>query len=578
MNNLLKAVQAYEDVLSAREGYQEIQRDIESIVNDLAGYFTKSTYTLLQMTESMIGICQYAIESLYQECLTNLLRTRISSAMEQELRQISHKQDRTIMTQYINVERDINDILERYRRVQTLLQRFLMNTNLEIWRVVDEQGIISQSRQSIHKEDRLGKIGSALSARYNSAEAAIVHRRDRTPETRKRVIADAQNWLQDNQSGKLFRLSGMAGTGKTTIANTLCGLLDGQHQLGASFFCTRLLPECRSPKLILPSIAHQLSRFSYPFRSSLARVLENNPDVHTQAIRIQFKRMIFDPLQEVAGSLPPDMLIVIDALDECDEPENAIQVLEMLITYASDLPTKFFVSSRSESQIRRAMAGLNSRMVLHELDDKVVKEDIRVYFRTELAYMSLSEQQISAMVERAGVLFIYAATAVRYIGARKNSVDAKKRLDIVLGVSGPTVSTKDKEIDSLYNAILASAFDDPDLEFWERDRMNNVLHTVICAQEPLTISALARFLEMDESEVRVAVDPLWLLLWFEILNLTKTMKSGSSLLDRVRSLWEMSDAPASIKALIYDAWRFVTMFATSPVSHSTAHIYVSMLT
>ncbi|CAE6475077.1 unnamed protein product [Rhizoctonia solani] len=203
------------------------------------------------------------------------------------------------------------------------------------------------------------------------------------------------------------------------------------------------------------------------------------------------------------------MLIVIDALDECDEPENAIQVLEMLITYASDLPTKFFVSSRSEPQIRRAMAGLNSRMVLHELDDKVVKEDTRVYFRTELAYMSLSEQQISAMVERAGVLFIYAATAVRYIGARKNSVDAKKRLDIVLGVSGPTVSTKDKEIDSLYNAILASAFDDPDLEFWERDRMNNVLHTVICAQEPLTISALARFLEMDESEVRVAVDPLW---------------------------------------------------------------------
>lgn len=106
MNNLLKAVQAYEDVLSAREGYQEIQRDIESIVNDLAGYFTKSTYTPLQMTESMIGICH---------------------AMEQELRQISHKQDRTIMTQYINVERDINDILERYRRVQTLLQRFLVS-------------------------------------------------------------------------------------------------------------------------------------------------------------------------------------------------------------------------------------------------------------------------------------------------------------------------------------------------------------------------------------------------------------------------------------------------------------------
>ncbi|CAE6428131.1 unnamed protein product [Rhizoctonia solani] len=400
--------------------------------------------------------------------------------------------------------------------------------DVNIWRVVDEQAT----------ENRLKWINPAMSAHYNSASAAVVRRRDCTPMTREQMLTDLESWTRDANYGKICWMNGMAGTGKTTIANTFCAMLDRKCGLGASFFCSRLLPECRDVKLIFPTIAYQLARFSRPFRNVLSQVLERNPDIHTRALRFQFDGMILGPLREVTRSLPTGVVVVIDALDECDDVDGVGQVLDTLLAFASEIPIKFLVSSRPEPQIRRRVGNMESQLVLHELDHKIVQADIATYLRAELASMFLSDLQVSTLVERAGILFIFAATLVRYIDIDNALVDSEERLDVIL--STPVLSsTRNKDIDTLYHIILAAVLGGSEIEPWERERTKLVLDTVICAQEPLTVGALAGLLNLGNAgRVSRALEPLSSVLYVSRSNgLVSTLHASfpNYMLDQGRS-------------------------------------------
>lgn len=287
----------------------------------------------------------------------------------------------------------------------------------------------------------------------------------------------------------------MAGTVKTTIAYSFCRTLDDKRHLAASFFCSRLLPECRDVNLIIPSIAYQLARTSYPFRFELGSVLEKDPDVYTLLPSLQFDALIVQPLLKAKDTLPDNLVVVIDALDECENKGNARQMLELLLTSSLDLPLKFVVSSRPEPEIRDGMSKqgdpIESRVVLHELDSQIVQADIEVCLRVELGRMQPTEDQISALVRRAGILFIYAATVVRYIGYNNFRRNPHSRLANVLNASS-TSKNKYKELDELYTTILQEALSDPGLDDSGIEDIRQVLYTVICSQEPMTIDVLSR--------------------------------------------------------------------------------------
>ncbi|CAE6495374.1 unnamed protein product [Rhizoctonia solani] len=68
-----------------------------------------------------------------------------------------------------------------------------------------------------------------------------------------------------------------------------------------------------------------------------------------------------------------------------------------------------------------------------------------------------------------------------------------------------------------------------------------------------------------------------LLLWMEVLNLTREIDEGIGIMETAVSWVQVTDCSKTIKMLAQDARRFVALFATSPVAKSTPHIYVSML-
>ena len=57
--------------------------------------------------------------------------------------------------------------------------------------------------------------------------------------TRKGVLWEIEHWLEDEGKQHIFWLNGLAGTGKSTIAQTFAERAFADGKLGASFFCSR---------------------------------------------------------------------------------------------------------------------------------------------------------------------------------------------------------------------------------------------------------------------------------------------------------------------------------------------------
>ncbi|KAG8717960.1 hypothetical protein FRC09_013386 [Ceratobasidium sp. 395] len=416
--------------------------------------------------------------------------------IRKEAEKISQKRQSSKISRLLEASKGLDEVEACYRRIQAMLERL--------------------------KKARLSRLPISSSAKYDSAASVTLRRTSCVEDTRVDILQKLWDWVNDPASEKVYWLNGMAGTGKTTIAYSLCERLREEQMLAASFFCSQRLPECRDANRIVPTISYQLSLFSHPFKYALSQVLDQDPEAHNQSILQQFKQLVVRPWMgslssaSVQNAMPTNLVVVIDALDECEGKEIVVQTVQALLLNATDLPIKFFVASRPAARIldhmrERIGDRLCFELRLHELDHSTVQADIRTYLKTKLTSprLKLTEANLETLVKRSGVLFIYAATIANYI-ASDNFSRARKRLQDVLSILDGVGHDSSKNLDALYTVILTMAFDDLSMIEEERKEMRLVLYTVICAREPLSVSAMAWLLGLDgEDCVDAALRPLF---------------------------------------------------------------------
>ncbi|KAH7341263.1 WD40-repeat-containing domain protein [Rhizoctonia solani] len=360
-------------------------------------------------------------------------------------------------------------------------------------------------------DTRLKELNPVHDARYNAALPMEMQRRGCTPNTRVKILQDLMNWTQGPEVAKIYWMSGMAGTGKTTIAYSLCQQLEESKQLGACFFCSRASLDCKNVNKIVPTIAYQLAQFSNPYRRELCKMLSNNPDVARRELSIQLEKLIVGPLLEIKDAIPTDVIIVIDALDECSDTQGTQKVLELLSRQVAALPVKFFVTSRPEPGISSVFSSRDAYhhiLYLHEVEDSLVQADIHTYLEHELIDKA-KPAEIERLTVRAGRLFIFAATVVRYIEPYNHSADHAERLMTMLGTHMDSDGMAYRELDELYSVILSQALLNAKGNNREMELRRLVLQTVIGAREPLTIPALTELIDLQNAEaVQRALLPL----------------------------------------------------------------------
>ena len=322
--------------------------------------------------------------------------------------------------------------------------------------------------------------------------------------TRESVLAEIEHWTKDFERPPIFWLNGLAGTGKSTIAQTAAEVLFADGHLGASFFCSRGVEDRSNLQLIFPTLAFQLAQQYPKFRSSLIPLLRSNPDLTHESLQDQMRSFIVRPLQSAELST----VIVIDALDECkdDEPESAI--LLVLGKLVSSIPgVKFFITSRPETHIMSGFRGpllkkSTDTFILHDVEPRTVDSDIRHFFKHELPKLPRwpegwpKDVHVDSLCRRAAGFFIYAVATLNFL---KHKFDLPSdRLNIIMR-SPESTAQEGNSLDSLYMSILREAFcgNDSENDFTVR----SVLSAVVLIVNPLSPSEIATLLDINRDKL-----------------------------------------------------------------------------
>ncbi|CAE6460822.1 unnamed protein product [Rhizoctonia solani] len=451
---------------------------------------------------------------------------KIAYSLKKENQFIQAQQGRSEMSRIRNAVSDENEIIQSYRRVESLFRQLQTDISFSTWDALEEQQMNS----------RLEKLSPVFSAQYDStfSTEAYVYRGGCTPGTRKKIIQDFKEWVCTTDTFNLYWMNGMPGTGKTTIAFTLCEEFETAKQLGACFFCSHISPDCRTVSRIFPTIAYQLAEYSNPYRNKILEVLTDVPNIAQRSVAVQFKNLILEPLQSssVKATLPADVVVIIDALDECSSGGD--QILRLLVENAAQLPIKFIVTSRPDPLITRQMevfraSSTHKAFHLHDIGKSFVQEDIAAYLMHEFNKSDFiaTSQDIERLAAYAGNLFIVAATTVRYILGHGTAITPglsreRMRTALEMARSGSGTNMQHIAIDSLYKGILSHMF--KQLEEDETAKICRVLWATLCIREPVSINTLSKVLAMEPETVRDIIKLLQ-----SVLHISEATKMVSTL-------------------------------------------------
>lgn len=253
--------------------------------------------------------------------------------------------------------------------------------------------------------------------------------------------------------------------------------------------------------------------------------MEHTPDVVNYGPFRQFEALIVRPLEALGPSFPR-FVYVIDALDECkDRGAEATKsmILSVIAKFASRIARflLFVVTSRPEEEIaaffessrKDSLKDISTILILHDVPLEIALEDIRLYldneFEANIGFLAVepgwpSTEEKNALVEQSRGLFIYVATAIKFIMDRAHG-NPKGRLNLLLS-DQPDSSSPHEFLSTLYSTIMVASSERASPELV--DNIRNVLGTILLAQEALSTSAVSCLLGLSEDSIRNALTRL----------------------------------------------------------------------
>ncbi|KAI0325116.1 hypothetical protein GY45DRAFT_1438618 [Cubamyces sp. BRFM 1775] len=323
----------------------------------------------------------------------------------------------------------------------------------------------------------------------------------------------------------------LAGAGKTTLAETVARRCHAEGILAASFFCAR--DGDRSDILcIIQNIASDLAQYWPQFRDALFAASKANPHIQVASASQQIKTLLVEPLHvaKAQGEPPKNLIVIVDALDECKDDSADSTLLHALSLHISLLaPLKFIITSRPVANITRGFRALEAllqntqELPLDRVTPALTERDIVTFLRRRFKEIGkqyrgldedwVSEEKVKHLARLSEGLFIYAATVASFV-EDKRALDPRRQLDVLLPPAlaestpipnGPAGS-RFAVLDTLYGQVLHSSFESPYPPL--QARVKRVLGTIALAEERLSPSELASLLGDTTDSIWGIIHPL----------------------------------------------------------------------
>lgn len=339
--------------------------------------------------------------------------------------------------------------------------------------------------------------------------------------TRVDLLRQIDQWAQAPNAKPIFWLNGMAGTGKSTIARTICRSFAKSYQLASSFFFKRGEADRGSVSRFVTTMAHQLIQRHPVVASHVKSAIDEDPNIAGKASPRQFENLIKNPLRHVslrAWKTAP-LVFVIDALDECDRNEEIDLVISLFSSFKDlDSMLKVIITSRPELPIRLGFNRAKEQyqdLILHNIRSDIIEADIARFLEHELnrikdEYNSSpynnpklgaqwpERSSIQTLVNIAKPLFIFAATVCRFIDARK-SESPDGLLKSFMDPNTADTSRLEKTYRPILNRMIKN------LNSKETriviGRFHKIVGSIIILADPLSVNALAHLLGLPQDTV-----------------------------------------------------------------------------
>ncbi|RKK77375.1 hypothetical protein BFJ68_g17978, partial [Fusarium oxysporum] len=301
------------------------------------------------------------------------------------------------------------------------------------------------------------------------------------------------------------------------------------------------------------------------------------------------------PLSEAAATatIPSLVVMVIDALDECDQEAD----IKLLINIFSQAKTvrphlRVFLTSRPELPIRLGFSevqGSYQDLVLHDIPARIVEHDIMVFLDDEFKKirhdfnMIVGDERklppdwpghpaVESLAQMAVPLFIFAATVCRFVGDRKRDsppIQLRKVLDYE---SKGHVSQLDRTYGPVLRSLITDISEDDKKQIIKDFKM--IIGSIIILANPLSVWALSQLLEVDPEVVDNRLDTL-----HSVLSIPPTRKAPVRLLHlsfRDYLLANESEfrnrEDSRLSAFVADAVRFLQAYF-SAIAEAPLQIY-----
>ncbi|EED20910.1 G-protein beta WD-40 repeats containing protein, putative [Talaromyces stipitatus ATCC 10500] len=377
------------------------------------------------------------------------------------------------------------------------------------------------------REKVIAKLPYAKGSTFDSLNGTLDPRCH--PETRIDLRRQIREWAADSQGKLMFWLQGMAGTGKSTISRMVADAFDREGKLGASFFFKRGEADRSGVAMFFTTICAQLLVKIPSLIAHVEMATDTDPNICDKSMGEQFEKLICQPLSQIRHHLPEasKLIMVIDALDECAQDGDTLLRLLSQTRNKWSPSLQVLITSRPEQQIRSGFKDVPVDVLdyteLHGIPQPIIKQDMTTFLEYRFAQIrekyakdgrSLpfdwpGVEAMSAMVEMAVPLFIFAATLCRFVEDEvySNPIDQLKK---VLNYRNMKSDSEMDKLDATYSPILKQLINGRPEKAQKSlvERFRIIVGTIVHLAEPLSRSSLASLLHIDIQEIEGQVSSL----------------------------------------------------------------------
>ncbi|CAI7568060.1 unnamed protein product [Penicillium pancosmium] len=346
------------------------------------------------------------------------------------------------------------------------------------------------------------------------------------PETRKELLRVIRSWATNLDKESVFWLQGMAGTGKSTVSRTVARWLDNEGLLGGSFFFKKGGTDREDAKRLFTTLTKQILERLPHLREPVKRAIKETRCIGSSNPQEQFNELLFKPLKRLDLGLksPLILVVVIDALDECQLPADVAAFFSILpkLNDLRDIRLRFFITSRPEPTVIKGFRPIgNEEIILHQIERSIIKHDIAIFLQERLGKIRNDhgllkswpgEKNLTALVNMAVPLFIYAATIYRFLNCEGELPN--DRLQAILSSHSTDragiIDNEYSKLSGIYLPVLKhiiSQKEPKELRSWMND-FRRIVGAVALLFSPLSSVSLAGLIRSDQMKVRGRLDTL----------------------------------------------------------------------